>query len=170
MATSKEQQGSEVYTNEDRKIIISLLNEYAEKLLNVCERIDKHQKRLRRFFLCLGGLICSVALLLVTTWVETFLFSDSVNASRSVLIFSLLFTLFLFIIDTIYDTKQKMRLLVQDGKILSAKLEKVIRAASQAQEHVLSNFLSRIELDLRLADAESAIQHYTVLMKTRKLL
>ena len=72
--------------------------------------------------------------------------------------------------DTIYDTKQKMRLLVQDGKILSAKLEKVIRAASQAQEHVLSNFLSRIELDLRLADAESAIQHYTVLMKTRKLL
>jgi len=50
------------------------------------------------------------------------------------------------------------------------KLSKVIRAASQAQEHttMAGGFFSDLEVDLRLSDAEYALQHYNNLVKKRK--
>ncbi|MFM7475680.1 MAG: hypothetical protein ACKO2T_08095, partial [Microcystis aeruginosa] len=33
-----------ILDEEDRKLIISLLNEYSEKLLNMCEQIDRQQR------------------------------------------------------------------------------------------------------------------------------
>ena len=33
-----------ILSEEDRKLIISLLNEYSEKLLNMCEQIDRQQR------------------------------------------------------------------------------------------------------------------------------
>lgn len=44
MAIDKEQYPRNSYSDEDRKLIISLLNEYAEKLLNISEEIDKQQR------------------------------------------------------------------------------------------------------------------------------
>ncbi len=67
---------------------------------------------------------------------------------------------------SIYDINKKLQLLKRDAKTLSIKLEKVIRVASQIQEHVLNNVVSRIELDLRLTDAESALECYTVKNKS----
>ena len=47
-----------------------------------------------------------------------------------------------------------------DAKTLSNRLEKVVRLASQIEEHNVTNLVSRIELDLRIADSESALAHY----------
>ncbi|MFM8310121.1 MAG: hypothetical protein ACKN87_24655, partial [Microcystis aeruginosa] len=60
--------------------------------------------------------------------------------------------------------------LLQKASIISAKLEKVIRAASQAEEHttMAGGFFSDLEIDLRLSDAEYALQHYNNLVKKRK--
>ena len=54
MATSKEypnQEEVEIYSDEDRKLIVSLLDEYAQKLMNICEKIDNYREALERFFL-----------------------------------------------------------------------------------------------------------------------
>lgn len=59
------------------------------------------------------------------------------------------------------ESKQKRILLTKDAMTLSTKLEKVVRFASQIYEHAsFRNVESQLELDLRLADAESALQHY----------
>lgn len=167
MATSKEQQGSEeVYSNEDRKLIISLLNEYSEKLLRVCDQIDKHEKRLRLFTLLVLGLI---PLVLIAYFITSRVSSLDPGTALSLGITIVApIPLFLFFINAIYDNNKRVILLKRDAKTLSAKLEKLIRIVSQAQEHVLSNFVSRVELDLRLADAESALDHFVSLIERRK--
>jgi cytochrome c-type biogenesis protein CcmE len=175
MTTSKEQQpaiSKESYSKEDEKLIISLLNEYSNKLMLVFYKIDKQKKRLTLFFLYFGGLITSVILLLYTVWLEIFTF-NSVFASaglaktifRLVLILSILMPVSVFIIFTFYQIKQNIKQLMIDANILALRLEKIIRVASQVHEHVLSNVVSRLELDLRLADAEIALQHCTDLFK-----
>lgn len=177
MATSKEQPGKEqprgeevysteeVYSNEDRKLIISLLNEYSEKLLRVCEQIDKYQKRLLPFAMLLSVFIISGILLANTsTQTHNSIFGYAFDMK---LIFSSLVLASAFTLNIMFNIMNRVALLRRDANVLSVKLEKIIRAASQAQEHVLSNFVSRIELDLRLSDAELALEHYSVIMKTR---
>jgi hypothetical protein len=76
----------------------------------------------------------------------------------------------LFIIYIYFRIQKQKRELLQKASIISAKLEKVIRAASQAQEHttMAGGFFSDLEVDLRLSDAEYALQHYNNLVKKRK--
>lgn len=177
MTTSKEQQpiSEESYSNEDKKVIVSLLNEYSEKLLHICYQIDKQKKKLLLFLLYFGGLIISVILLLYSVLLGTFVLNPVLSLgvwaesmSKLALILSILTPIALFIISTFYVIKRNIELLINDANILVIRLEKVVRIASQIQEHVLSNFVSQLELDLRLADAESALQHYTDLLKTTK--
>jgi hypothetical protein len=169
MATSKEQpgkeqpRGEEVYSNEDRKLIISLLNEYSEKLLHVCEQIDKYQKRLFLVVMLLSVLIVLGILLSDTsTQAHNFIFEHAFNTKFTLSLFTLVF---ISIVSIIFNIGRRVALLKRDATVLYVKLEKIIRATSQAQEHILSNFVSRIELDLRLADAESALEHYSVMMR-----
>ena len=158
MATSKEYPNKgETYSNEDRKLIISLLDEYAQKLMNICEKIDNYRETVERFFLLLIGVT-----ILLTASLSTFFPSWQ----SSTLVLSLLFVFLMIVLGlTIFKARQKIILLKRDAKTLAIKLEKVIRVTSQFQEHITTNFVTRIELDLRLADAESALQHYTGLIK-----
>jgi hypothetical protein len=55
-----------------------------------------------------------------------------------------------------------LRLLTLDADAVATRLEKVIRIASQTEDHFLVNPIHRVELDLRLADAESALRRYEV--------
>jgi hypothetical protein len=156
MSVSKEQPGKEkAYSDEDQRLIIALLKEYSERLLDVCERRDRSKDR---SFLILVFYLIALSLSLFSFLI--------LGSTRSFLLLtSCAFYLFtLTLIYSYYSTNfsQKTVLLSRDAEILSIKLEKVIRAASQAHEHVVSNFVGRLELDLRLTDAESALQHYKV--------
>jgi uncharacterized membrane protein (DUF485 family) len=129
MTTSKEQQqqiSEESYSNEDKKIIVSLLNEYSEKLLQVCYQIDKQKKRLLLFLLCFGGLIISVILLLYSALLGTFTFNPVLllgvwaeSMSKLALILSIFTPIALFIISTFYVIKQNIKLLMSDANILA---------------------------------------------------
>lgn len=43
-----------IFDEEDRKLIISLLNEYSEKLLKICEQIDRQQRNFDFLWLLLA--------------------------------------------------------------------------------------------------------------------
>lgn len=185
MTTRKEQQQSipeESYSNDDQKLIVSLLNEYSDKLLHVCHQIDKRRKKFLLFYF--GGLIISGILLLIysySMYEEMYVGMHAVSTYKLAKTpYTIIFILFFLFINgillgrldgIIYEISCNItqnRKLISDAKILAVRLEKVIRIASQVQEHILSNFVSRLELDLRLADAELALQHYTDLLKTTK--
>jgi hypothetical protein len=96
----------------------------------------------------------------------------------------------IFAIFTIYvavsakHIRKKIKISEREAKKMSSRLEKVIRIASQIQDHFSTNrrrsaeiqalslisasikskpiplVISEVELDLRLADAESALEYY----------
>lgn len=151
-----------ILDEEDRKLIISLLNEYSEKLLKICEQIDRQQRNFDFLWLLLA-----FAWTMGVYW----LFSTKIITIITILIITMVSQS--FIIYIYFGIQQpRLELLQRKASIISAKLEKVIRAASQAQEHTTMavGFFSDLEVDLRLSDAESALQHYNNLVKKRKLL
>ena len=152
-----------ILDEEDRKLIISLLNEYSEKLLNICEQIDRQQRNLD--FLWLLSLL-SLLLAFAGTMVG-FYWLLSTKITTFIRILTITSAVSQPFIIHIYFRKLE---LLQKASIISAKLEKVIRAASQAQEHTTMavGFFSDLEVDLRLSDAEYALQHYKNLVKKRK--
>lgn len=152
-----------ILDEEDRKLIISLLNEYSEKLLNICEQIDRQQRNLD--FLWLLSLL-SLLLAFAGTMVG-FYWLLSTKITTFIRIIPITSAVSQPFIIHIYFRKLE---LLQKASIISAKLEKVIRAASQAQEHTTMavGFFSDLEVDLRLSDAEYALQHYKNLVKKRK--
>ena len=152
-----------ILDEEDRKLIISLLNEYSEKLLNICEQIDRQQRNLD--FLWLLSLL-SLLLAFAGTMVG-FYWLLSTKITTFIRILTITSAVPQPFIIHIYFRKLE---LLQKASIISAKLEKVIRAASQAQEHTTMavGFFSDLEVDLRLSDAEYALQHYKNLVKKRK--
>lgn len=160
MAIDKEQYPRNSYNDGDGRIIASLLKEYAEKLLNICEQISKHQRNLTVLVL--------VFVFAIVAYMYFYYFIDNAIVTRSSIIISIVFCTFIIYI---YLGIQKLFFLERNATIVSIRLEKVIRAASQAQEHTTMgrSFFSDLEVDLRLSDAELALQQYTNLVKKRKL-
>nr|WP_290224134.1 hypothetical protein [Trichocoleus desertorum] len=151
------------YTDEDRQLIISLLAEYSEKLLNACDRIGMYQNRVRIAALFFPFL----------AYMATLLTDFSKLSSDPLLRIIFFISLFFVVASTVnflYEIRKTLELLERDAKRIALKLEKVIRVASQTQEHILDNFVNRIELDLRLADSESALDHYASMRRKKSLL
>ncbi|GCA76826.1 hypothetical protein MiTe_03677 [Microcystis aeruginosa NIES-2520] len=153
-----------ILDEEDRKLIISLLNEYSEKLLNICEQIDRQQRNLDFLWLLLLLSLLSLLLAFAGTMVG-FYWLLSTKITTFIRILTITSAVSQPFIIHIYFRKLE---LLQKASIISAKLEKVIRAASQAQEHTTMTFFGNLEVDLRLSDAEYALQHYKNLVKKRK--
>jgi hypothetical protein len=153
----------DVYNYEDRKLLISLLNEYSEKLSFTCSKIDKYKENSRTLMLLQLGWMFSIVILTLIVALNgmsnlyRYILEGAVN---TILVFSALILISVFLNNQILQNKRKLRFLERDASTIAIKLEKVIRLASQIQEHALNNVVSRIELDLRLADAESALEHY----------
>ncbi|PZV28187.1 MAG: hypothetical protein DCF12_00190 [Snowella sp.] len=141
----------------DIDLLISLLGEYGEKLINLCEKINDNKQKysLGEYFLPrLGGGIVLI------TWS---IFSSQ-TYPHFVILGILIFALFTtYVAVSVRDTRKKIKLSEREAKKISSRLEKVIRIASQTQDNLSKtppNWIIRVELDLRLADAESALEYY----------
>lgn len=146
------------YNTEDQKLIISLLKDYSERLINISDQIVK---LFNRFLLAL-----TVVAFLFSAFILFFALPENSLRDSYQLLGSFLFlTLILIVLMFAINELQRLALLKREAKATSYKLGKIIRAASQIEEHAISNFVKRIELDLRLADAESALEHYQIVMK-----
>jgi low affinity Fe/Cu permease len=173
MAISEECETKEAFSSEDREIIVSLLTEYSDKLLKSCERIETHQDQ--EYFSLVKLFIPPVIVLVLLFTLpgeRPIIFSTefSLNNQVYILVFIFILTVLWLLIANHYKNSLKLQLLKRNAKTLAIKLEKVVRIASQAEEHIVGNFATRIELDLRLADAESALEHYSVISKSMSLL
>ena len=131
-----------------------LLNEYGEKLIKLCEKIKNYRVKYyltSSLFLVFGGCITLIA------WVTSFFKENIYFAILGVLVFTL------FIIYTaifVQNIKRRLKSLERAAKQISFRLEKIIRVASQIHNHTDQLSILALESDLRLADAESALEYY----------
>jgi hypothetical protein len=181
---SDEIETSEKYNKinqEDVKLIVSLLNEYSEKLFKLCVQIETTGNR-GKF---------SVGKFLYTIWVPifrigiTFLLFFVIGILFRVFDFSkeeaqyttslIPFVLSFLIIGTglldfpkvFFNEVGSSQLSSKDiaTKDLAIRLERLVQVAGQIEEQVSVSFASRIEFDLRLGDAEAALALYKELSK-----
>ena len=131
-----------------------LLNEYGEKLIKLCEKIEDYRVKYyltSSLFLVFGGCIVSIS------WVTSFFKENIYFAILGILVFTL------FIIYTaifVQNIKRRLKSLEKTAKRISFRLEKIIRVVSQIHDHTDQLSILALESDLRLADAESALEYY----------
>jgi hypothetical protein len=183
MYADKDGKGVESYSKDDRELLISLLNEYSEKLSSVCTRIEKYgvqsdalrQKSWNIFsvILMLIGVGISFSNLLQTVIREDVV-SNNFQIPRvaivSVYSFSLFVLLMAFRFVFLFESRRRnisrsRASLVREGRLLFGKLERVVQIVSQMQEHSVISLSSRVELDLRLFDTEQVLMHYKELTR-----
>ncbi|MFN5514002.1 MAG: hypothetical protein ACK5CA_04425 [Cyanobacteriota bacterium] len=152
---SKLEDDCENFSTENRQVLISLLHEYGQNLFKLCEEISDFQARynLLTIFSPLMGVIL-------------FLFINQIFRTIFWQITSFVLLIFwIFIIYCAWRDRKKLNRIKYQARRIRTRLEKVIRLGYQIQENMAFNVITKVELDLRLADAESALEYYHELIK-----
>jgi uncharacterized membrane protein (DUF485 family) len=179
--TNKEKPDKDAfYFDEDRKLMVSLLKEYSRKLIVTCQQIENDEKILESIqlwvlFIYLAGLLSFISIYFPH---EIIIATMKISNPLAFLVCLILFViLLLFSREYLYNHykyyQQKQELLIDRSRAIVVKLERIIRAASQIDEHIETSLVKRIEWDLRIAEAESALEYYelvaTRLKRKKKL-
>jgi hypothetical protein len=158
---------------DDINLLISLLGEYSEKLIRLCAKIEENKQKKSLLDFVLGIIVITLS----TISIIPIIISFRIYTYFSIL-GTLIFSIFmLYLTIPAYYIRKKIKISEREAKKMSSRLEKVIRIASQIQDHFSSNrrrsvglkssiplVISGVELDLRLADAESALEYYQVIV------
>ncbi|MBP0019110.1 MAG: hypothetical protein J7647_16360 [Cyanobacteria bacterium SBLK] len=150
---------------EDREILNSILSEYSEKMNNLCGKIEEQQRERNQSIF--------VWILIFIWFTYTTIFSpDSLSKtlvffSWETVYFAMIIGFILNLYGSISKTAKRLKSLKRDAKISAIKLEKVLRAVSQIHDHSINQrFVVRLELEVRLADAESVLRYYEAITKS----
>ena len=146
------------YNSKDREVLISLLMEYSHRMLRICDEIEERRYDFSKRILTLILLAFAGSFAFYFSYLA--IINPNIRRLLMVAVSSAAFCAVGYYMDHFYQIDQKLKLLRRDAKTFSIRLEKVVRFASQMREHSVTNAVSRIELDLRIADAESALAHY----------
>jgi hypothetical protein len=149
---------------EDRKLILSLLNEYSEKLLKVCEQSEEIKISWNIFF------ATDLPFMVVIFMLNLIVFSSDKNFNNfiiSTFICLSSYCLTSYILSKIDRSRNRANKLKNSNRI-AVRLERVISIASQFNEQVTTNFASRIEFDFRLTDAEEVLERYRYLSEKHR--
>jgi hypothetical protein len=136
--------------------ILELLKEYTGKLRSICEEKTSDSFRLAQIGSlagCVVGLALAVGIALAFKRVEwpEFLLPVSIAATGVIMVFSWIYVM---ISPSIRFSRS------YDARQVAATIERLIRTASQYNEHANRRISDRFEFDLRLAEAEGALQRY----------
>ena len=146
----------------DHQLVLSLLNEYSGKLMAVNKELEVLADRYYMQRITVYRNVLLLALAPATAWFLISYYSNRYIGPGYLLV---LYPVIIgFMVPLLYSyvisVKRLRRQLINDARILSLKLEKITRVASQAQDHLEMDYGLKLEFDLRLADAESAIAHF----------
>jgi hypothetical protein len=159
--------------NEEGEQLTLLLIEYSGKLSSLCDEIESYRARKKSRFLFVSIFFSLV--ILVCICAVTFLLGNisEIRLSHQPFLVLLMSAIMVYLIIYVslllcasvlrflyllFPTDLKEKRLVREAKILSKKLEKVIRVISQIQDHSPKDISSRIEMDFRLTDAELVLE------------
>lgn len=131
---------------ESAETIISLLGEYSQRLRDRFELFEA-ARRQKYLWLCTYGSILLSAFLIDFFVMKTRWLGISFVGSLAVAILPIILVLFWFEVS-------KDKSLRKESLVLYSQLRRILERASTLEDHVLSDFDKRFELDLRIKDAE----------------
>lgn len=171
-------------TKEEKDTLISLLSEYSDKLLNICDKIEELQRKIFFYDLVFKdsrfknrhfASVVIIMIIALTNCIATIQILNNLRTLEKVTFeFYIVLELCLIIVSILYmrdiNLDQRIKLLQREGARIKSRLEKVIRFTSQLEDKFINNKIQLLELDIRLADAESALTYYETIVEGKKLL
>jgi hypothetical protein len=153
-------------SEEDRKLLISLLSEYSEKLSILCDKLEASRARKSQIRLVLAILVSFAATIGFVAMSSTGIGKQQKEVVLSFVIALMNIIIVLMVMSNRWPSSFKFFIpinrgderLARDIRLLSKKLGKVVQIVSQMQEHSPENVSTRIEMDFRLADAELVLE------------
>jgi hypothetical protein len=155
---------------EDRDKLISLLEEYSIKLRKRCDLIDRNS---RIFYLTFIFSFVSSTVILIA-----FLFRNYPEIFTSTLTPIAIYAFAIAFGYSIFGMRHVLSMARKRDKIdshnheahsLAYRLEKLVRIASEFYEHVEKKTISKIELDLKISEAESVLNYYDSIIGKPKI-
>lgn len=137
-----------------RSKIQGLLSDYTNTLKEASDSIEQFQTR-SFVLISLVGLILSIGAGFISYgWVR---FQSTGNA------FGWIAGIFGFLVATLftrlyYSSRRKSRLIARQSEIIGLKLERIMQLASQIAEHGELTAAEKLEIELRLVEAEGALR------------
>jgi hypothetical protein len=167
------------YNSDDRQLLVGLLHEYSDKLLEasrVLARQRLYKKELNLFICCLFYFCATFSYLFwnfIIAFIDSSNFSNSLSASfsaygiaRKNLLFIILFTsISIFLVTTMFCRSKWFPFyqddrIERDAKMIAVRLESAMRLTVEISDRVETNLARKLELDLRIDDASSALDYY----------
>lgn len=142
--------------NEELKTIIKLLDEYSLKIIPLVENWNSQRRRIINL-----GFFLAVVLIIIGVITATIIFNqDTIEKGNYVSYFSIAITLVILLtfLQLFKFENRKLSSIEENTFLLESKLEKLVRKASQYEEHVRIDETLALELDLKLVDAEATLR------------
>jgi hypothetical protein len=167
----------------DREKIISMLDEYSGTLRHRCDHVDRINKN--RLSLTYFSLFSMWTILLLYIIINSKMYQGK-NMENSPAIYSLMayasfaLTAFLLSMDSKTNFLRSMNRRntrntseinsrTYEAHSLAHRLEKLVRIASSFHEHVEIRRINKIELDLKIAEAELVLNYYEAVVGQPKV-
>jgi hypothetical protein len=185
MSTSQDpSQKFHQYDSDDRQLLVGLLHEYSDKLVKVSREVARNrtnQKEVNTVLFFLLGFSGTFSYLFWNLFVAYMRPKDSSgnynyndhnslysrvwdNLFLTVLFTSILFFLIAgvpFLKNTFMSSKRAENdLLERDARMIANRLESAIKLTVEISDRVETNLARKLELDLRIDDAASALEYY----------
>jgi hypothetical protein len=148
----KNEKNLDSYEDSDRVLLISLLDEYAKTISDMCDKVEN--LKIREKFI-LAGLAAYFGT--VSALFRSFPFIYYYNSTLPTAL-TTVGILILFLSRLITYAKKRKRL-VHHATLLSKRLERTIQILSQVHDHRVETMSSKLEIDFRLTEAEQSLDY-----------
>jgi hypothetical protein len=178
------------YDSDDRQLLVGLLHEYSEKLIETSREVARKRGTTSKkgeliilssaivFSYALSSLLLKTLVVFVKADEETGFFRTAykiLSDSWSIIVFCSTIVLLPFVLSYFiranlfasfefsnYDRllKTENDLLEKDARMIADRLESAMRLTVEIADQVETNLARKLELDLRLDDASSALDYY----------
>ena len=156
--TFSDRKDDRAYDFHTTETILKLLSEYSAKLKEMAEQKYRLHTRLIILRLIVIGITGGIFTAVLWFYTQNQGFTKFAFSAPYFIISISGFILGAALVVVFRSELIKDELLIQEIDVSALKLEKLVRAASQITEHVEKDLGNRLELDLRLVEAESALR------------
>lgn len=166
------------YNSDDRQLLVGILHEYSDKLVEASRLLAQQKLYKKEFnlFICFLLYFCGtfsylfwnyiIALIDATSLSSLSAYFSMYGIDRKNLWFNILFTFIsLFLLTTMFWRSKwfpfyQDNRLERDTKMIAVRLESAMRLTVEISDRVETNLARKLELDLRIDDASSALDYY----------
>jgi hypothetical protein len=163
--------------SDDRQVLVNLLHEYADKLQDISEQLAKLNKINKLYFIFTIVIsLFGTSLIMYDSFLKRWFARVTegeiplylLDATYKITIYFsgvVLIAMILYIFIGRYFFANKITILdihthQRTARVIDGKLEKVMQVTIEIQDRIETNLARKLELDLRIADAQSALEYY----------